>query len=333
MRRLLLICPILVCLSMFFVSCEKQDQPIVLPPPSGAQHASVDMGEDYTDQVFYNLASGKIVYTSKVSSWHLAFESTPLGYHIYINGERDFSVFNTHRTEMQDVYDTSMVNGKPWQIDDYNGTSNATAIGEWLNGAGSSKREVFILKCNPGDIADTFLKIQLGYTSEGYILTYGKLRDNAPKTVVIPKDHNYNFVFFSLKDERITTPEPPKNTWDIVFTHYRSTQLIYNNAVFPYQVSGVLLNASNTTAAVDSVTPYQNMNADKISGMHFSDARDIIGFNWKDYDRVVGHYTVKQNKVYVIKTQDNKYFKMHFLDFYNAQGIKGNPSFEYEQMQ
>ena len=38
-------------------------------------------------------------------------------------------------------------------------------------------------------------------------------------------------------------------------------------------------------------------------------------------------------KIYIIQTQEEKYYKMRFLSFYNDNREKGNPSFEFEELE
>ena len=118
------------------------------------------------------------------------------------------------------------------------GLPDSTGIGEWLNG-GLSKKEVYILKLDPTHHQDTFKKIQLiAVTEDKYILQCGDLRGKNVQTITLPKNQNYNYVYYSFTENTIVNPEPPKNTWDIVFTRYRIIYYYLNN--FAYPVTGVL---------------------------------------------------------------------------------------------
>ena len=56
----------------------------------------------------------------------------------------------------------------------------------------------------------------------------------------------------------------------------------------------------------------------------------MIGYDWKSYNS--GTYEVDINKNYIIKTTEDLYYKIHFIDFYNDQGEKGTPKFEISSL-
>ena len=45
-------------LSSILFSCEKEDKAIVLPPPGALTKATADIGPNYDEQVYVNLATG-----------------------------------------------------------------------------------------------------------------------------------------------------------------------------------------------------------------------------------------------------------------------------------
>jgi hypothetical protein len=168
--------------------------------------------------------------------------------------------------------------------------------------------------------------------STEYVLLYGDLNGGIVDTIVIPKSPLHSFVYFSFSDGgKIVNAEPPKDTWDIVFTHYRYVYHDLND--FPYLVSGVLLNAYNTTAKVDSTSTFSDVSySNSANASIFSNHRDVIGWTWKNYDQSTGRYTVNSSRNFIIKTRKGQYWKMRFIDFYYPAGIKGSPTFEYERI-
>lgn len=320
--------------SLFVVSCQKPDEPIVLPQQNGSQRVEIDMGEEYTDQLFFDFETNSIVYTSPILSWDLAFEASPNGYHVFMNGAAKVLTYNTHETDILSVKDDPKLPDNKWQMDASCGLVDSTGIGEWLNG-GMTKKEVYIIKLDPTHHQDTFKKLQLlAVTEDKYIIQYGDLRSSNVKMITIPKNQNYNYVYFSFAENAIVNPEPPKNTWDIVFTRYRIIYYYLSN--FAYPVTGVLHNPNNTTCAVDSITKYEGIEASTLLGYSFKKHRDVIGYDWKivniDRGNNSATYTVNKAKTYTIKNRNGHYFKMRFLDFYK-NGVKGYPTFEFQRIQ
>ena len=64
----------------------------------------------------------------------------------------------------------------------------------------------------------------------------------------------------------------------------------------------------------------------------FDDNQNSIGFNWKEYDLTSGVYTVFANINYIIRDNELRYYKLHFIDFYNDLGVKGYPKFEIQEL-
>ena len=331
--KILRLSALFVASGLLLASCEKKEQPVALPEKGKAEIAQVDMGEDYTDQIFFDLETNSIVTTSTINSWDLAFESGANGKHIFINGGNDIFVYNTHRSDINNVTLPSKLADEDWSMDSPHGLPDSTALGNCFNANGMSKNEVYIIKLNPSLFPDTFKKIMLvSVDPQKYIMTYGDLKGGEVKSITIPKDNNYNYTYFSFSEGgNVVHPEPPKNTWDFVFTRYR--HIYYDLDNFPYLVSGVLLNPYNTTAFEDTLAGYQNIDINTITHAQFSPFRDIIGFDWKTYNFDKSKYSVTPNKAYIIKTRKDQYWKLRFLDFYNDKGVKGSPSFEFERLQ
>lgn len=312
-----------------FMSCEKEETPIKLPPPGSSLQSTITMGEDYENQVFFNLQTGSVVMTSKVNSWDFAFETAAEGFHIFMNGGKGIFMYNTHETDAAQVMDNYQytIPDSAWLFDASCGLPDSTGVGNWRNTTGLSKNEVYVVKLN----STTFKKIILrSVDNSKYVLDYGELGDNSLQSVTIPKDAQYNYSYFSFDNGgTVVYPDPPKSQWDIVFTRYR--YIYYDLDNFPYFVSGVLLNPYNTSALPDSSNTFKDIQYNSNSSI-FSNHRDIIGFDWKSYNFTTGMYDVKPGKNYIINTQSNAQWKLHFLNFYSNTGIKGSPSFEYEQL-
>jgi hypothetical protein len=58
----------------------------------------------------------------------------------------------------------------------------------------------------------------------------------------------------------------------------------------------------------------------------------VIGYNWKSYDMNAGEYSINTNLNYILNDKDGRYFKLHFIDYYNSSGDKGYPKFEIQEL-
>ncbi len=324
-RKILLL---LLCVSMGLFSCEIAEKPIDLPPQGPATMVSVSVGDSYEDQLFFDLEKGEIVKTSKVASWDLAFETSADGFHVFINGGKNLFAYNTRSANLSQLVNAQSVPFSEWGFDAPSGSKDSTAVGDWRQADGSSKMEVYYLKFHDG----TFKKFMIGSANEDeYLLYYGDETDPTLQSIVIPKNPDYTYSYFSFNNGgQLVYPDPPKASWDIVFSQYRHIYYELNN--FPYLVQGILLNPYQTKALVDSTTSFDAINAQTYPESAFTTTRDIIGFAWKRYDLDAGKYTTNPAVVYVIRNRNGQIWKMRFLDFYGPNGEKGHPTFEIERI-
>jgi len=326
----------LIFASLLLVSCQKPDEPVSLPDKGEAEYVLVELGEDYLDQLFFDFETNRVVHISKVSSWDLAFDASPTGYHVFMNGGGDVFLHNTHETDFDKVTTApSKFSTEDWMFDRPCGLGDSTAMGDWRNPNGMALNEIYIAKLKINSGTDVVFKKFRMVLADGsrYVMEYADLDETTAHTITIPKDEKYNYSYFSFAEGgKIVQPDPPKDTWDIVFTRYRYVYYGYNNGQdFAYMVTGVLTNPYNTTTAADSTKKFAELNGEEITKLKYSNHRDVIGFDWKEYSLSAGAYNVNTAKNYVIKNRRGQYWKIHFLDYYNKQGVKGSPSFEFQR--
>lgn len=325
---------VLVLLTCLLASCEKQESALVLPPATGATYTQINTGEKSDWQVYYDFETNSVVYTGQIQSWDIALEATPDGRHIFLNGGNSIYVHNTHQQDMQQVTALSAglyTSGSGWSFDSPSGMPDSTAIGEWCDGKGVSKGEVFLIQVE----ANIHFKVKILKADEhSYTLEWATLAGGAaPATIVIPKNAECNYTYFSFA-KGVVKAEPPKTTWDLVFTKYGYVYPKYINDTtdFPYVVRGALLNPYNTSAAADSVNSFDQINLQAASDLPTTKRRDVIGFDWKTVNISQSTYQVNRRKNYIIHTQKGQMYKMHFLDYVNSAGVNGYPSFEHMRL-
>ncbi len=320
-----------IIISLFIVailvSCEKKETPITLPAKGDGVAMQVDMGENYEFQYFISLQNNNIVHISPTKNWDLAFSCDPNSHAIYLNGAKLMSAINTHKSNMADVGagDTSD-KADAWKYDNASGNIDSTVIGDW-----KKSDDVYIIK-----LSNTSNKVRkIKFLSEDLFQFKFEVADlpaAVPTVITLPKRAQYNYTYFSFDFlAEVPDVEPNKESWDLQVTLYNYT-FYDQNPILPYVVNGVLLNPTGTTAYKDSITPYNSINADFALAMPLSNHKDVIGFDWKKYDIDKNLYTVDSRYNYIVKTKSDSYYKLRFLDFYSASGIKGSPKFEFLQL-
>jgi hypothetical protein len=171
---------------------------------------------------------------------------------------------------------------------------------------------------------------------------YANLDGTDPHTAKIAKDASHAFVYLSLDNggEKVSVA-PAKDAWDLEFTMYThvfdTTPPGIPIAVhdFPYLLNGVLLNPNTVSVSKDTTgtVPFDSVTVAMAQGRTYSKAWNTIGYDWKTFDFNDENYTITANYKYFIKTLDGKYYKLRFTDFYDKNGVKGYPTFQYQLLQ
>ena len=171
--------------------------------------------------------------------------------------------------------------------------------------------------------------------NDTYYFRIAEMNGSNPKSYSVVKKNGFNYVLFSISNPSLVISEPENTTWDLLFSQY--TTLLFTDVgdPYPYLVTGVLINSAFVEVAVDSITPFANINFETVQEMHFSKRTDRIGYDWKVYNFDTGGYATNSDKSYIIRDTKGYLYKLRFISFYkflNNRLQKGYPSFEYQKL-
>lgn len=324
-------------LALLITGCFKEDEPM---PPSSIKTTTIEMTQDYLYQSYFDLGSGEVVSVNEKNVWDLGFSCGDSSWQIILNTSGFMLAANTGIKDFELVSDTTGLN---WRFDKSDGNPDSTAIGKWLSINGGDtiySGHVYIIHRGYDHLGNfrglrkiVFQKADL----LAYTFRYANLDGSNMHEFIIHKNDDLNYTFFSFDGEgEELFLEPPRNSWDILFTQY--TTLLYTNEgdPYPYLLTGVLLNYGEVEVATDTITPFQDINLDLALNMQYSNKLDAIGYNWKylEGDINTGNFIYKVNTHwnYIIRNRNGVYFKLHFTRFYNDEGEKGYPTFEFKSL-
>lgn len=325
---------ILVSCLLFLSSCFKEKP--MLPPKdqSVGQTAVIEMGPDYNDQFFYSLETNTVVAQNSRMVYDLMFDCSANNYYIWLNTAKFMAVIRTDKTDLSAVTMSDTM-GKQWyyELGEFNKDSNA--IGQWWKMQGTtplSRNEVYIvnLGLDNNDQPLGFVKMQMHDMFDGtaYSITTDDFKGNVYNDYIDKNaTRNYRYFTFSNFGQVVDGIEPEKDKWDICFTRY--SVVFYEPYYLPYQVTGVLHNPARVSAYMDSTVNFSAMEISNFEVNRLQTRRDAIGYEWKRYE--LGDYTMKPWYTYFIKTDEDKYYKLRFLDF-KKDGVRGYPTFEYYRL-
>lgn len=326
-----------ILISLIFYSCEKKELPIpkqlrveVIDTTSHTvgplQTAQVDMNFDYRNQIWFSLGDNKIVLSNLKTTWDICFDARANGSHLMLNGSRAMRIYKTTKTNLSEVTDTVGL-GSNGNADMPSGNLDSTAIGNW-----AAHNNVYVIDrgYNENGQLIGYYKLKIvSVSASQYTFEYGDIYDVQTFHGIVKKDNEHNFIAFSFSsNSQLSDIEPNKNNFDLCFTSY--THLFLNPLQF-YQVTGVLTNSYKTRVARLTDKAFDSIVL-KDTARAFYQKRNVIGYDWKDFDLDKNLFTVNSKICYIINDSKGYYYKFHFLDFYNTSGIKGCPKFEFKRL-
>lgn len=100
----------------------------------------------------------------------------------------------------------------------------------------------------------------------------------------------------------------------------------------PYSVVGCLTNTFNTLSIEVSDKTFEEINLEYAESLTLSNDRDVIGYDWKEFNFDSNTYEVNSEKVYIVRDNEGYFYKLRFIDFYDDLGEKGTPTFEFQRL-
>ncbi|HRE74300.1 MAG TPA: HmuY family protein [Saprospiraceae bacterium] len=306
-------------------SCLKEELPVESPVPGDIITQSISMGTDYRWQIYFDLGTNSVVGQNLKCTWDLAFQCD--GDKVFLNSAKFMFIRNTQQQDFSAVTDTSGFHqNRSW--DEPSGHPDSTAIGNWFDNT-----PVYIIDRGYDHLGNHlgFRKIRiLNVSPASYVIRFAHLDGSGDTTITLQKDPQFNFTFFTFDNGGTPVQvEPPKDTWDLVFTQY--THIFYDETpVAPYLVVGCLINNWETTAAFEPFLDFSEIDYSDLSALTLTNARNRIGYDWKVFED--NTFTTLPEFNYIIRDAEGFYFKLHFIDFYNNNGEKGHPQFEFQQL-
>lgn len=307
-----------------FSGCDRGELPVPAHEAGDVVMQELEMGADYGTQLWYDLETNTVLSRNAKTDWDLMFEASAEGWHVLLNSAKAMAAAPTGKESLAAV---TTADGAAWSWDAPSGHMDSTAIGDWRK-----SKEAFLIDRGYDAVGEHlgYMKVQfLSVNEDQYRLRFAALDGSSEATFTVPKDSARSFVAFSFDDSGKVLPiEPPHGKWDLLFTQYTH---IFEGPI-AYLVTGVLHNRQGVTVAVDSTRSFAAITYEHVPEYTFSKAINTIGYSWKVYDFDAGSYNINPSLNYIIHTAEGHYFKLHFVDFYNAQGEKGAPRFEVQRL-
>lgn len=280
------------------------------------------------------------VINHPIGGWDLAFQSALEGDIVLVNYSVSARAIKTGTSIFSEVDKQTvneLFNSDKWEFNDpaYSNIVDSTALEDWQSG------EVYLVYRGSTSLSqEAYYKIQfISKTPDAYTFKYAHVEDLDEKEMTINRTQGLANLYFSFETESVVEHEPLMTEWDFYFAPYFGWFETLTAGVFaPYNVTGAMINNEGGVRVYrlfDENIAYEDIDLAMVANLEYSDWKGGIGSTWKNLpstDGTVG-YTMDPNKKYVIKLNDENYYKMRFLDFYNSEGDQGYPSFEINLIQ
>lgn len=317
---------------VFFSSCEKKEEPITLPRQGLSTVTVIEMKEDYSQQVCFSLQTGA-KFTSATLGWDLAFDNRNASNLILMNTGKDVKAWVSNDTDFAAI---TSPNGIAFDWDRSDGSYDSLIIRDrWLSN-GKNNNKIILLDLSNLEPADKrYKKIQLlNVSAAQYTIRLANINGSDEQLVNIAKQAGENFTYFSFNPRPTQkSNEPQTRSWNLMFTRYK-TWVSALGSTIPYTVTGVWLNPEGVSCNKLVDMPFESITYESVKNLPLLTKRDVIGYEWKgfDFDFSNGNYKIFDNWTYIIKDATGTYYKMRFLDFYDANRNKGFPKIEYQRL-
>ncbi|GAA4233702.1 hypothetical protein GCM10022291_11390 [Postechiella marina] len=350
-----------------FVGCSDNDDGPTEPIKiliEGASIAPEVGGPNEQNQVYVDLSSSISTVVQR-DTWDLGFYSGA-EFRVVINGTiamaaaqltaTDIDAVTSSNQEIQDLQPMVKTNTydkiSMQYVDTPNGDLSGTAFSEIS--VTDANNHVYLVNLGyeigtetptTGAIDTTdeprgWKKVRVLQDGSNYILQYADLDDTTHQEVLISKNSNYNYSFFSFNTNSEINIEPIKEEWDLSFTTFTDEVFIGTDSYGPYFYSDFVVTNKKQNTKVYMVDnelqtdlSYENFTLADIDNTKFSSDQRSIGSSWRNSGGPGSLPSLKTNVFYIVNDTDGNLYKLQFIALTNADGERGYPEFVYSLLQ
>jgi len=308
-------------------SCTEDDDSSIID----VNNESITMGVDYINDIYYSLKNGVVAEVPR-TNWDIAFNVNARSSSILINEGAgvELKVYPTSDGwTWSDAIDTTgystwdLLNNSEESWEEAAFSQNATEHPNYGWGEYNSISHdvegvaLYIIKLGNGVFKRIFIEIKNAMDQE-YIIKYSDIDGENEVTKIISfADVTSNYIYYSIENESaIDNREPDASTWDLLFTKYLDMPL-------NYVVTGIKQNIGVLAIDEDNVLDLAVLT---YLESEFDDNITEIGHDWKDVNMETYLYEIDSDRMYFVKDQNEKVYKIVFTGF---EGMStGNITFD-----
>ena len=311
----------LIFSGIFLSSCLKEYPVPVSGNSAISETVTVEMGETYKNQIYYDLEENVIVDIKDKDAWDVALTCSDTSHHLLLNSAKIMGAVHLENATLQSSVSTS---GHEWEYESPEGYYAQSPLYNW-----DTKGGIYLVDAGLNYLGQHqgYYKMQAELVENGVRIRWMKTGETEEHEFILQKDPAYNSVGLSFIHSGFVETEPPADSWDLKFSVY--THIFEGH--MPYSVVGALVNP-NKSFALKTENPFSETDFNTLQGVTLKSELNTIGYDWKEFNFDQSLYEVYSHFTYLIRTRNEMAFKLRFVDFYSPDGIKGYPTFELESL-
>ncbi|MGY6562571.1 MAG: HmuY family protein [Luteibaculaceae bacterium] len=303
-------------------SCIEKEIPAPPFERRGLTISQLFAGPNYENQIWYSLVEDRITGQVDRLEWDICFSTNPDAPWLKLNTSRVMQAAITNTSNFAAVTSDA---GANFIHDFSSGFTDSLSAGPWWE---HNKVILIDLGFTAQGAPLGRRKIKCSINGSTVTIQYGNINAIEPKEISLTLNNVYANNYVSLMNETLLQPEPPKGSYDLLFTNYTFQ---FWNPFLQYLVYGVFLADGAKAKLMDSNTQAK-VAAGNWEQVILPPHRDAIGYNWKTFSFDIMAFDIHSDMEYLIRTNHGFFFTLRFVDFYNEQGVRGAPKFEFQQL-
>ncbi len=307
------------------VACMRPEKPWPRPQGGETTALSADLGPEYDTVAFISFSRG-LVHKVPRQTWDIEVHSLEGGYRVWTNAAMYAFAAVIDSLSWASVSDPSTLSG--WKCD----LPDTVALPILRYG----ERLTFVLDRDKGAIfytrmPDRYKKLWLMATQEGLEIKVYALTGELVGEWRVARSPNPQYLSLDRPGQFVSVLPP----WEVEliltrYVHYFPEQ---PEAFRYYPVLGALAAEGSRSAQVSTAEkPFEDFTYADLQGVVWKTQRDAIGYDWKRYDFNTGTYVIDFSRYYVLEVGPEQYYKLQFVDFYDASGRKGSVKVRYSAL-
>ncbi len=305
-------------------ACMRPEKPWSLPPAEGLQTLQANLGPEYDTIAFVSLAQG-LVHRVPRWSWDLEIRTRDGYYEVRTNAAMYAFVATLDSAVWAGSLRPNDLRGWRCELPD------TMALAPLTHG-----ESVFCIidRDRAGLIypsGQRYSKLRFSPSNEALIIEAYDLEGRP--LGIWRANRGPEPLFLALNRPGAFVSVLPSWQPDLILTRYVHLFADQPEPFRYYPVVGALLWDKRRAGVVQSASlSFENFTYAQLPQVPLTTRRDVIGYDWKQYDFDTGTYLIDFSRYFVLEADIEVYYKLRFVDFYDASGRKGSAKLSFSRL-